>query len=185
MKKAIALLLIAAVLLGMGSCKSDDAKKNVSGLPDFVMYPPTADDLFYGVGFGKQSTFQMSRTIAMTNARADIARQIETSIQAAVVSYAQEAGVDGGNQTITFAESITREVTDTTLSGATPLRFEQDSDGGVWVLMSFPKENMLKAAETAFGRNEDAAFAEFKATEALKMLEAQLKNNPTQSVPVQ
>ena len=180
MKKIMLGFLVVLTLFGMMSCGS----KKVSGLPDFVLNPPTADDAFYGVGYGKQSTFQMSKTISMTNARADIARQIETSIQAAVVSYAQEAGVDGNTQTIAFAESITREITNTTLSGATPTRFEQDAEGGVWVLMSYPKSNMLKAAEEAFVRNEDAAFAEFKADQAMKMLDAQLANNPTQSQPV-
>ena len=135
-------------------------------------------------GYGKQSTFQLSKTISMTNARADIARQIETSIQAAVVSYAQESGVDDNTQTIKFAESITREITNTKLSGATPERFEQDDDGGVWVLMSYPKNSMMEAAEELFARNEDAAFAEFKAAQALEMLDAQLMNNPTSSEPV-
>ena len=183
MKKALALLLVCLMVFSFIACKSTDQPK-VGGLPDFVMYPPTADDVFYGVGYGKQSTFQMSRTIAMTNARADIARQISTTIQAAVISYAQEAGVDGGNQTIAFAESITREITNAELNGATPIRFEQDDEGGVWTLISYPKENFKKAAQNSFARNEDAAFAEFKADQAMKMLDAQLNSNPTQSQPV-
>ena len=180
MKKILIVMLIALAVFSMASCGG----KKVSGLPDFVLNPPTADDAFYGVGYGNQSTLQLSKTISMTNARADLARQIETSIQAAVISYAQEAGVDGDTQTISFAESITREITDTTLSGATPERFEQDNDGGVWVLMSYPKTNILAAAEEAFERNEDAAFAEFKAAQALEMLDSQLKDNPPTSEPV-
>ena len=183
MKKIILGLIVAIALFGLVSCGGGKEEK-VSGLPDFVLNPPTADDAFYGVGYGKQSTFALSKTISMTNARADIARQIETSIQAAVISYAQEAGVDDNTQTISFAESITREITDTTLSGAAPIRFEQDDNGGVWVLMSYPKNNMMAAAESAFARNEDAAFAEFKAAQAMQMLDAQLANNPTKSEPV-
>ncbi|MBI9102941.1 MAG: LPP20 family lipoprotein [Spirochaetales bacterium] len=180
MKKIITVMLIVLAVFGMASCGSE----KVSGLPDFVLNPPTADDAFYGVGYGNQSTLQLSKTISMTNARADIARQIETSIQAAVVSYAQESGVDGDTQTISFAESITREITDTTLSGATPERFEQDSDGGVWVLLSYPKQNLMAAAEESFVRNENAAFGEFKAQQALAALDAQLENNPPTSEPV-
>lgn len=181
MKKLIPMVLIVLAVFTMFGCASKEVK---TGLPDFVLNPPTADDAFYGVGYGKQSTFQLSKTISMTNARADIARQIETSIQAAVVSYAQEAGVDDNTQTISFAESITREITNTRLSGATPERFEQDDDGGVWVLMSYPRNSLMEAAEELFARNEDAAFAEFKAAQAMEMLDAQLNSNPPSSEPV-
>ncbi len=181
MKKLIPLLLVVLAVLAMFGCAT---KEKVSGLPDFVLNPPTADDAFYGVGYAKQSTFAMSKTISMTNARADIARQIETTIEAAVVSYAQEAGVDDNTQTISFAETITREITNTKLSGAAPERFEQDDDGGVWVLMSYPRNQLMDAAKELFERNEDAAFAEFKASQALQMLDAQISKNPTTSEPV-
>ena len=74
--------------------------------------PPLADDVIYGVGYGNQSKVALSKTVAETNARADIARQIETTIQASVTDYAQEAGVDDNTQVISFVESVTREITD-------------------------------------------------------------------------
>jgi len=179
--KRFSLIIIAvlAVVLVM-SCASG----KVGGLPDFVMNPPVATDVIYGVGYGKQSTFALSRTVAQTNARADIARQVETTIQSAVTSYAQEAGVEGDTQTIQFLETVTKEITDQTLSGATPVRMEQDNEGGVWVLMQYPKQALIDAAEQSFQRNEAAAFAEFKASQALDRLNRELEDNPTQSEPV-
>jgi hypothetical protein len=50
--------------------------------------------------------------------------------------------------------------------------------------MQLDKAEMVMAAEAAFVRNEDAAFAEFKAASALEQLDYQLKNNPTVSEPV-
>ena len=174
----IALTVIAVLLVF--SCATD----KVSGLPDFVLTPPMADDVIYGVGYGNQSKLSLSKTVAETNARADIARQIETTIQASVTDYAQEAGVDDNTQLISFVETVTREITDTKLSGAKPVKFEQDDEGGVWVLMQLDKGEMVAAAEEAFQRNEDAAFAEFKAAQALDRLDYQLENNPTVSEPV-
>lgn len=174
------LLVLLSVLL-VFSCASE----KVSDLPDFVLNPPVADDVIYGVGYGKQSKFSLSLTVAETNARADIARQIETTIQASVTDYAQEAGVDDNTQVINFVETITREITDKKLSGATPVSREQDNAGGVWVLMQLDKAEMVLAAEEAFKRNEDAAFAEFKAAQAIEKLDYQLQNNPTVSEPVQ
>jgi hypothetical protein len=183
MKKLLVLALIAA-LAGLASCRSQKQEEMINGLPSFVSNPPVADDALCGVGFGKQSTFEMSRTIAMTNARADIARQIETTIQATVVSYAQESGVDNTSQAITFAETVTREMTNTTLSGVVPVRLVPDKEGGVWVLLSYSRDNLRQAAETAFVRHEDAAFAEFKAAEALRRLDQQMADHPPQSQPV-
>jgi len=50
--------------------------------------------------------------------------------------------------------------------------------------MQLDKAQMVLAAEKAFQRNEDAAFAEFKADQALAKLDYQLENNPTVSEPV-
>ena len=62
MKKILIGLLIVAAVFGMVSCGG--GKEKVSGLPEFVLNPPVVDDAFYGVGYGKQSTFAMSKTIA-------------------------------------------------------------------------------------------------------------------------
>ncbi len=194
MKKLAIFLMVLVVGMFVVSCASKPAPaaapapapKNNSDLPDFVLNPPMATDAIYGVGYAKQSTMSMSIKVAETNARADIANQIKTTIQAAVTSYAQEAGVDKNTQTIKFAETITRQITDTTLSGAIVKSRVPVKDGGVWVLMVYSKDSLIKSFDDTakkFERNEDAAFANFKADQALQKLDYQLKNNPTQSVP--
>ena len=193
MKKITIVLLVLMVTLFAVSCASAPKPAKVvepkkSNLPDFVLNPPMATDAIYGVGYAKQSTFALSLKVAETNARADIAAQIETTIQAAITAYTQEAGVDDNTQVISFVESITRQITDTTLSGATPKQRAPMDDGGIWVLMVYSKNALLDSFEEVakeFERNEDAAFAEFKAASALEKLDYQLANNPTQSKPVE
>ena len=179
MKRLVLTVLVILSVLLVFSCGS-----NNSGLPDFVMNPPTADDVFYGVGYGNQTNDNLSITVAKTNARADIARQINTVIQASVTDYAQEAGVDDNTQVISFVESVTREITDQKLSGAKQIQMEKDKDGGFWVLMEYDTAAMKEMVTEAFQRNEDAAFAEFKAAQAIEKLDYQLENNPTVSEPV-
>ena len=185
MKKITIVLLVVMVALFAVSCASAPAKvvePKKSNLPDFVLNPPMATDAIYGVGYAKQSTMALSIKVAETNARADIASQIETTIQEAITAYAQEAGVDDNTQLISFVETITRQITDTTLSGATPQSRSPMDDGGVWVLMVYGKEALIDSFEDVakeFERNEDAAFAEFKAAQALEKLDYQLTNNPT------
>ncbi len=197
MKKIVLLItiVIAAALLfscagGKESAEKKETKQettDTSNLPDFVLNPPVATDAIYGVGYAQQSTLPLSIKVAEANARADIANQIEAQIKSAVTSYAQEAGVGDDTQVIEFAETITRQVTDTTLSGAITKQRAPMEDGGVWILMIYNKESMLGSFEEAaesFERKESAAFAEFKAAKALEKLEYETENNPTKSSPV-
>ncbi len=178
MKKILLTLLAVTFVMFSFSCATSSPD-----LPDFVSQPPISDDVLYGVGYGNQTKPSLSITVAKTNARADIARQIKTTIQASVTDYAQEAGVDDNTQVISFVESVTREITDQKLSGAKQIKMEQDKDGGYWVLMEYDKNAAKEAVAEAFKRNEDAAFAEFKAAQAIEKLDYQLKNNPTVSQP--
>lgn len=197
MKKIKVILLVLMVALFAVSCASTPesapepakvAEPKKSNLPDFVLNPPMATDAIYGVGYAKQSSVALSIKVAETNARADIASQIKTTIQEAITAYAQEAGVDNNTQLISFVETITRQITDTTLSGATPQSRAPMEDGGVWVLMVYGKDSLSDSFEDVakeFERNEDAAFAEFKAAQAIEKLDYQLSNNPTVSKPVE
>lgn len=177
---------IFVVLLVLTACQSN--KMDIKSIPDFVMNPPVADDFIYGVGYGKKSSPNLSMKQAEINARADIANQIETSIQASITDYAQEAGVENESQTIEFIESVTRQITDTTLSGATIVQREALEDGGWWVLMSYDKNALLNTFNdfsSSFEESEAAAFANFKAEEALNRLQKELEDNPTTSSPVE
>ena len=196
MKKLSITVLVVMIALFAISCASapppppppaPQVEPSKSNLPDFVLNPPMATDAIYGVGYAKQSSMALSIKVAETNARADIASQIETTIQEAITAYAQEAGVDDNTQLISFVETITRQITDTTLSGATPQSRAPMEDGGVWVLMVYSKDSLVNSFEDVakeFERNEDAAFAEFKAAQAIEKLDYQLANNPTVSEPV-
>jgi hypothetical protein len=194
MKKSVLILFAIAAVALLFSCASAPQEKEPekkSNLPEFVINPPLADDAIYGVGFGDQSTPSLSIKVAEANARADIANQIEAQIKSAVTSYTQESGVDDETQVINFAEQVTRQVTDTTLKGARTKQRAIMDDGSVWVLMQYSKNSFLEAFEQAaeetaeeFKRNESAAFANFKADQALEQLEYETENNPTKSEPV-
>jgi hypothetical protein len=152
-----------------------------SDLPDFFLNPPAADDVIYGVGLAKLSDVAGSRRLAIARAREDIAFQMNAQIQSAIVDYAQESGADGNTQVLNFVETVSRQVADTTLQTTRTERVEQGGDGTIYALVSYSVNQFSAAAAQAFQRNEDAAFAEFKADEALKYLDATLANNPSQA----
>jgi len=177
---AAAVVIMALVAGCMGGPAPSQAQAP-SDIPDFYLNPPTADDAIYGVGSAKMSKLDTSRRMAIARAREDIAFQMQASIQAAITDYAQEAGVDDNTQVISFVESISKQVTDTTLSGAVTEQVAQGSDGTVYAMVSYSKNGYLESASEAFQRNEDAAFAEFKADQALQALQSELENNPPEA----
>lgn len=185
-KYAVLGVLLVGILV-LAGCASPPppapapAPEPASNLPSFYLNPPQADDALYGVGSAKMSTLDTSRRMAISRAREDIAFQMNAAIEAAIVDYSQEAGVDGGNQVVTFVETISRQVTETTLQGTRTEEVAQGDDGTVYALVSFPLNNFREQSAAAFERNQDAAFAEFQAAQALEYLDSQLQNNPPQS----
>jgi uncharacterized membrane protein len=181
MSALVAVLLIGSCAGGAEEQEERRAGENRTGAPDWFLNPPVADDAIYGVGSAKMASLDRSRRMAVARAREDIAFQTNASIEAAIIDYAQEAGVDDNNQVVSFVENISRQITDTTLRGSRTDRIEQGPDGMLYALVSYPKNGFIDAAGEAFQRNEDAAFAEFKAQQALEFLDSQVENNPTRA----
>jgi len=192
MLRKLSIVLLVILILFALSCasKPDKVTKNTTAetqkledVPNFFLMPPVADKVFYGVGSAKMSSLDMSRTMALSRARDDIARQVDLQIKNAITDYAQEAGVDSV-QTLKFTEMVSRQIADTKLQGAKPIEMYAAKDGTIYALVEYDTANLNKDAATVFMRNEEAAFSEFKAAQALEKLNFELKNNPTKSQPV-
>lgn len=195
MKKTLLIISSVLALFILGACASAPEKPEEKpapepvkedpqmrrDLPDWFMMPPVAEDAIYGLGMAKMSSDSLSRDTAIARARKDIAFQVSTRVQASMSDYAQESGVDGNTQVINFVESVSKQVADVELRNAVTEQVYPAVDGTWYAMVSFPKANFTEEVEEIFSRNEDAAFAEFKADEALRRLEADLEANPLQS----
>lgn len=183
MKKSIVFTsaLIALVLLAGCASGGGEKVKERRDLPEWFLNPPVAEEVIYGLGMAKMSSDSLSRDTAIARARKDVALQVSTRVQSMMTDYAQEAGAEGNSQTINFVESITKQVADVELKGSTTEKVYAAVDGNWFAMVSYPKANFTEEVAGIFSRNEDAAFAEFKADEALKMLEASLADEPLQS----
>ncbi len=181
------LIIMLSVVSVLASCASKGAAQgqtvdvgNTKDVPDFFLNPPKSESKIYGVGTAKMARLDLSRKMAVSRARDDIAFQVRTQVESSVIDYAQESGAGENSQLLSFAETISRQIANTTLQGTQLEEVGTSKDGTVYVLLSFPRANVLKTASQIFSRNEDAAFAEFKAKEALKKLDAKLGNKPTE-----
>ena len=170
----IASLIFAAILLS--GCAT--TRVDVKDIPAFYLNPPVAEGAIYGVGDARMSSLSLSRTMAFSRARDDVARQVEVTVKSAITDYAQQAGQGNNVQAIEFVETISRQLVEVTLRGVKQKEAHVAKDGTVYALVEYPIASLLQEASAAFERNEAAAFAEFKATQALDRLNSELKNNP-------
>lgn len=187
-KKIIAtvatVVLVAGVLVSCGSApaaKAEEAPvaKPIIGLegvpqPEWVNKIPKSADTFYAVGYGKMSNKANSIMRAEGDAKDQIARWVTTSVKVALTNYTSDSGSGDNRQVLEFMENISKQVADQSLSGVERDEVWVDQEGGVYALCSFPKSNVGKNFEQVSGnfvRNEAAAFAEFKAKDALSFLE--------------
>lgn len=177
MNRAPMASLLGGVALVIASCATGPSI-NKREIPSFYLNPPTSKDYIYGVGEAHLSTLSLSRTIALSRARDDVARQVQVAVKNAITDYAQQAGEGKNQQTVQFVETVSRQIVDVTLSGVRTEKIEPATDGTVYALVSYPVANLKEVASREFARNEASAFAEFKANEALKRLDAELQDNP-------
>jgi hypothetical protein len=189
MKKNVSILLTLVVLAALfSSCATLPSPAPVAEAPvyqpiigaegqpqpEWVNAIPRAADYHYQTGYAKLSNKANSIQRANADAKEKISQWISTTVQSVIVNYTSDFGSGDNRQSIEAFESISRQVANNSLVGVSQEGLWVDQDGGVWVLVSIPIENTLKAfeaAEESFKANEAAAYAEFKMDEAVKMLE--------------
>jgi hypothetical protein len=137
-------------------------------------FPP--EDVLWGIGTAKQSSPSMSMTTAEARARTAIARQLQTKVQAMFTDYNLDAGKTGAQANASLQEDVSRQITNMDVSGARPIKRWEAPDGTWWFLVEYKKSD-AKTAVASILRNEEAAFAQFKAQQALDMLDYQLEKN--------
>ncbi len=190
MKKSFAvffaIIVVMSLVLGCATQKSIGSTTPkvpvIIGLegqpqPEWVNMVPKVADVHYETGYARLSNKANSIKRANADAKEKISQWINTKVQSVVVNYTSDFGAGDDRQAIEAYESISRQVSETSLMGVTQEAVWVDQEGGIWVLLSMPKENTLKAFEVAsksFEQNDAAAYAQFKMNEALKMLESTL-----------
>jgi hypothetical protein len=188
MHKKIRFFFPLLFVLILGACRSEgDVKDNQPELkrvdvPDWFLVPPQAKDAVYGIGVAQSSNMSRARDIAASRARSDIAKQISVSVETMLTDYFQEAGVGDNKQSIEYIESITKEVASAELKGATTKEAYISEKGYIYILVEYPLNRFIEEqVAEVFARNESAAFAEFKALQALDRLNEEIEENPPQS----
>jgi len=144
-----------------------------SSLPDFFLNPPTSTDYLYGVGNAKKANLSLARQTATARARDEISRSVSVKVSNMIKDFLQQSGVGESAQTLEFTESVSKQVANTSLSGATVKEVSQGDDGMIYVLVEYPLSAVRQTA-LAEAKNREAQYTEFKARQSFEDLEKEI-----------
>jgi hypothetical protein len=172
MKKACLILLSLSLILGMAACGTSKGATGPTTTPEWLNDCPP-EDVIWGIGVAKQSSTSMSMTTAESRGRVAVARQLSTKVQAMFTDYNLDAGNVNSQANASLQEDVSRQITNMDVSGARPIKRWEAPDGTWWFLVEMKKSDARNTVASILG-NQEAAFAQFKAQQALQMLDAQL-----------
>jgi hypothetical protein len=179
-------LILAALVMGCGSTPATAGVSDPSMPPWINEQPP--EDILWGIGVADNAQVQLRMTMADSRARQDIARQLQVLAQGMVVDYAREAGGIDSTAALQFQESVSRQVAQANLQGAVrDVMWNTPDNKTLWVRIKMSKSDAAKSAAEQAQKaidSEAARYAEFKAMDALKMMDSALDKYSSDPQPV-
>lgn len=160
-----ALLFVGVALVGCGGSEPASEKDNV---PDWYLDAPEDPNYVYAAQSATSQKMQVAIDKATTNARGDLAANLETKIESMTKSFTEEVG-DEMRQQYTEAQ---KEITSKVLKGTSAKEKEVfQEDEGTWrafVLMELPVGEAAKEFLAKVNDNEDEMYTRFRSSEAFK-----------------
>jgi hypothetical protein len=189
MKKALASLALFLVLLVVGCSSTPTAPQQVSdpNMPPWIN-EQAPEDILWGIGVSSNASQSLRLTMADADARADIARQLQTSVQGMVTNYQREAGGINNTAALGFQESISRQLAQATLQGAVrDVNWTTSDNKTLWVRVKMSKADAARSVAGEVDKlveSEASRYAEFKAMDALKMMDTELGRYSSKPEPI-
>jgi hypothetical protein len=190
MKKALSaglVLVLALLAAGCGSAPPAPQQVSDSNMPPWIN-EQAPEDMLWGIGVASNASQSLRLTMADADARADIARQLQTLAQGMVTNYQREAGGINNTAALGFQESISRQLAQATLTGAVRDMNWTTSDGKtLWVRVRLAKVDAARSVASEVDKvveSEASRYAEFKAMDSLKMMDTELDKYSSKPAPV-
>lgn len=176
--KVFLLLAVVVVTAVMISACASTPRVNTREIPSWFLNPPSSKTVFYGTGSAKETSLELSRSLAVADARSEVAQEVSVVVKTGITHYLQQGGSGANQQALNFGDEVSRDVSKVALSGCKVEKIAITRSGRVYALVSYPVANMNESAKQAFVRDNAAAFSQFQADQALKALDNELANNP-------
>ena len=155
MKKILYILLALVLVFSVVGCASTEKSEAVEetkapvvlgkdGIPrpDWVVKDVSTQDVHFASGYYKAATYANAQKAAIAEARNALAEWVKTSVDEIITSYRNDAGSGENLQAVQAFETISKQNATAMLSGSIKEDEWVDLDGGVYVLVSIPVENV-------------------------------------------
>jgi len=186
MKRSIIYLVILVSFLLLNACGSTKelAKTETGDIPEWYLTPPTAPDYVFGTASSTSKDMDLAISKATTEARANIARNIEIKINSMQKKFEEEVGQGENSELLSQFTQATKTVVSKELNGSQVAQKKLVKDGNNWrayVLAKYPIGEAQKAFLNKIKDNTNL-YTRFRSTEAFKELENEVnkKDNPVQ-----
>jgi hypothetical protein len=159
----VAIAVIACLTLSCG------AKR-----PGWYLNPPESKDKFYGTGASEVTESQtLGKQVADANARTDLANSISVSVQAMIRNFLQQSGTLDAARTLQFSESVSKQVTDVSLTGS-KITQREEIDNVYYSLAEISVDSVKNALLSAV-RDAAAQYSEMKARQSFEDLNKEIE----------
>ena len=170
MKNLIVLNVIVLFIVGCSSTKPHDK----IDLPEWYLNPPKSKNMFYGVGDAERPQLNLSKKIATSRARDELARQISTQVRSMISDYQKASGIGMEAEALEFHEYTSGNVINMSLEYSMIEKTEVKGSR-VFVLVSYDVKAAKKAAKDAMreaAKRQEAYRSELEARDAFSRLDA-------------
>jgi hypothetical protein len=178
MRLFISFLFVALslMLFGCGGAKSLQAT-DTGDIPDWFLNVPKDPNFLYGAKTAASQDLQLALDKAATDARAEIARQVEIKVEGMQKRFQEETGTSTDAQLLEQFTQANKTVVSTTLSGTQVAKQKQLKDGNLWRAYALV-EYAVGAANQAFLKqikNNEQLYTRYRATQTFKELDEEVK----------
>ena len=142
MKKTIIFIMLAAAILSCAFSAGTDK-------PEWINSDVSTPEKYCVAAYAKMSKRQNSIRRAQAEAKTLFAENISTAITSIIEVFSAESDDGKNSETVDGFITLSKQYSNAVFRGAKQEAMWDDPDGGVWVLMSIPTEELEKAMAKA------------------------------------
>lgn len=166
-------LLLVMMFIGCGGSKQPLQSASAGDVPEWYMNKPEDPNSLFETATATSQDMQLAVDKAVQAARTNLARQVETKVQALQKRFQEETGLGQDSQLLDQFTQASKTITSATLSGSKVKKQQPMKDGSIWrayVLIEYPLGAAQEALRAQIQKNEQI-YTKVRASEVYKELD--------------
>lgn len=179
--RLLPLFLLSFGLFGIVACGgSDEAATDdaIEEMPEWMANTPQEENYIFGTASATSRNMQTAIDKAETQARGDIASQVETKFQSLTKQFQEEVGSGGNSEYLEQFTQAQKEVVNQVLNGTRSRDQKVVTEEGVYrayILMEMPIGKASQELLSKLQQNEEM-YTRFRQSQAFEELQKEVEN---------